>query len=391
MGINMFKNNRLIVLITVSLLGLAACGGGSGGGSSTTVVKKDGVFKDSNVFGLSYVSGGQSGLTDMAGAFIYEEGKDASFSVGKVDLGSGVGKTVMTPIDLVTNGTLASAEVINKVRFLMMLDKDNTPSNGIEISQKVQAKAESWGAVDFAATDFPTQDVNRIVTEASVEDAVVHELPDAVAAATHLKTTLLCANAGAYVGSYEGTEAGNVALVVNPVTGEVDGSSYYPGNEVSVEISSTTALDYDMGLEFVSAEDSAKTFSGKLNSTESASGTWENSADTTQKGTFSAERLGGKSDAVYRYTVPFTGGDKGLFTFDVDKSNNVTGTTYSVSTKEESAITGKLVDNKLTAQSADGTEIDGVLDEETLSLSGVWSNVTALEAGSYIGGGCRLN
>ncbi len=386
----MFKNNRLIALTTFSLFGLSACGGG-GSGDASSVVINSGVFKDSNVTGLSYVSGGQSGVTNLAGSFIYEEGEDVAFSIGKVDIGSGAGKAVMTPIDLVTNGTLASPEVINKVRFLMMLDKDNTPSNGIEISQKVQAKAESWEAVDFAATDFPTQDVNRIVTEASVEDAVVHELPDAVAAATHLKTTLLCANAGAYIGSYEGTEMGNVAFVVNPVTGEVAGSSYNPGNEVSVEINSTTVLDYDMGLEFVSAEDSAKAFTGKLNSTESVSGTWENSENVAQNGTFTAERLGGASNAIYRYTVSFIGGDKGLFTFDVDQGNNVKGTAYSVSTNNESAITGTLENNTLIATSADGTKIDGVLDGDTLTLSGVWSNVTALEAGSYVGGGCRLN
>ncbi len=389
MGINMFKINGLIALTAVSLFGLTACGGG--GGSSTSVVKKDGIFKDSNVTGLSYVSGGQSGVTDLTGGFVYEESEDVAFSIGNVELGSGTGKAIMTPVDLVADGTLASAEVINKVRFLMMLDKDNTPSNGIEISQKVQAKAESWAAVDFAAADFPTQAVNRIVTEASVEDAVVHELPDAATATTHLKTTLLCANAGAYIGSYEGTETGNIALVVNPVTGAVDGSSYNPDNEVSVEIKNATALDYDMGLEFVSGEDSAKTFSGKFNSTEAVAGTWVNSADAAQKGTFTAERLGGASNAIYRYTVPFTGGDKGLFTFDVDQSNNVKGTTYSVSTNKESAITGNIVNEKLTATAADGTKIDAELDEDTLTISGVWSNVSALEAGSYTGAGCRLN
>ena len=40
-------------------------------------------------------------------------------------------------------------------------------------------------------------------SSASVADALVYKLPDAGAAATHLKTTLLSAHAGAY----EGTEA----------------------------------------------------------------------------------------------------------------------------------------------------------------------------------------
>ena len=384
----MYKINGLIA---ISMLGLVACGGGSGGGSSSVVVN-NGVFKDSNVSGLAYESGGQKGITDLKGGFKFEEGADVSFNIGGVSLGSGKGKSVMTPLDLVDGGQLMTPEVINKVRFLMMLDKDNMPSNGIEISAKVQEKAKSWILVDFAAVGFPTQDVNRIVTEASVADAVVHELPAADAATAHLKTTLLCANAGAYVGSYAGTGEGNIALMVNPITGEVNGSSYNSTNQVSVEIKNTTALDYDMDLEFIGSEDSGKVFSGKLNSTEEISGSWENSNDEADKGTFLADRLGGVSNAVYRYTVAYIGSDKGLITLDVDSANKVTGTIYSVSTKKESAIkTGSLLDNTLTAKTVDGTNINGDLDADTLSLSGVWSNVSALEAGTYTGGGCRLN
>ena len=217
----MYKNYSLIA---ISLLGLTACGGSSGGGSSTVVT--NGVFKDSNVSGLKYESGDQKGTTDVLGAFKYEEGEDVKFSIGALELGMGKGKPVMTPIDLVANGKLSTPEVINKARFLMMLDKDNMPSNGIEISQKVQDKAEEWAAINFADADFPTQNVNNIITEASVEDGVVHELPDSATASAHLRTTLLCANAGAYAGSYEGTEDGNVVFMVNPITGEVNGSSY---------------------------------------------------------------------------------------------------------------------------------------------------------------------
>ncbi len=385
MGISMYKINGLIA---VSLLGLTACGGGSGGSSSTVA---NGVFKDSNVFGLAYKSGNQEGITDEDGGFRYEEGKDVTFSIGALELGTGKGKAVMTPIDLVENGELATPEVINRARFLMMLDKDNMPSNGIEISKKVQEKAEEWEAVDFAAEDFPTQEVNRIITEASVEDEIVHELPDAETAAAHLRTTLLCANAGGFVGSYDGDEDGNIALMVNPITGEVTGSSYNTENEVSTEISNTTALDYDADLVFVSADDVGKIYNGMIDSTEAISGDWESTLDTSQKGSFEVDRLGGASDAVFRYSVSFTGSDKGLFTFDVDDDNKITGTTYSVSTQEQSDVEGKLEDNVLTATADDGTKIDGMLDPETLALSGVWSNVEALEAGSYVGGGCRLN
>lgn len=386
----MKKNKFLGVLTIIFSITLTACGGG-GGSSAPTIVIKNGVFKDSNVSGLRFVSGGESGVTNNLGSFTYEEGQMVTFSIGNVTLGSGMGKAIMTPVDLVSRGTLSSPEVINIARFLIMLDKDNMPSNGIEISPKVQSIANTWDDVDFTAADFPTQNVNEIITQASVEDSIVHTLPDIETATNHLRTTLLCASAGAYIGMYSGSESGNVALVVNPVNGEINGSTYNPSNQVSVELKNITALDYDMGLSFVTGEDSAKLFSGELSSTETFSGTWVNSANNTQNGTYSVNRVGGVSDAIYRYTVVFVGGDKGLFTFDVDQANIITGTAFSVSTNEQESLSGKLENNTLTVTTASGTKIDGVLDEETFTINGVWSNVTDLQAGSFAGGGCRLN
>jgi len=381
----MYKINGLIA---ISLFGLTACGG-SGGGSSTVVA--DGVFKDSNVFGLAYESGGEKGVTDINGAFQYEEGEEVSFNIGTLNLGSGLGKSVMTPIDLVANGELATPEVINRARFLMMLDKDNMPSNGIEISSEVQEIAEEWPAVDFSADVFPADNANDIRTSASVADNVVHNFPDVETATAHLRTTLLCANAGAFVGSFTGDDEGNIALTVNPITGEVIGSTFNTVDDISAVLSSTTALDYDQDLEFVSSDDVGRVFAGMLDTTDAISGEWSSSLDESQEGDFSVSRLGGDSSAVYRYAVSFEGSDRGLFTFDLDDDNNITGTTYSVSTQEESPIEGTLEDNTLSATAEDGTRIDGVLDPETLSLSGVWSNVDELQAGSYVGGGCRLN
>ena len=381
------KFNKISLLITFSLLGLSACGGGSGGSVKTTVL--NGVFKDSNVFGLAYKSGDESGVTNKEGRFSYEEGKNVTFSIGKVELGSGLGQSVMTPLDLVANGSLESLEVLNRTRFLMMLDKDNQPSNGIEISSKVQKLAKSWDPVDFTSSSFPTENVHSIITAASVADSSVHSIPDTIVAKTHLKTTLLCSNAGAFVGSYAGSESGNIVMTVNPVTGEVIGSSYNPVNKVSVEINSHTALDYDKGLTFVSVEDSAKAFSGKLSSVNELSGTWLDSSNTLNQGTFTGTRLGGETDAVYRYSVAFTGTDKGIFTFDVDRKNRVTGQVYSVSTKKVTELSGKISADKLTVTTDDGNELTGFIVEDTLSISGVW--IKGVENGNFRGGGCRLN
>ncbi len=382
------------------MLGLTACGGGSGGGGPS-VVLLDGVFKDSNVSGLTYESGGKNGVTGTKGEFKYEEGADVKFSIGGVELGSGMGKAVMTPIDLVTDGTLATPEVINKVRFLMMLDKDDDPNNGIEISEKVQTAAADWENIIFTSDDFPTQNVNSIITSASSQDTlgegmiVEHELPSNEDAVKHFRTTLLCSNAGAFKGSYAGSESGNIVFVVDPTNGEVNGSSYNLENEVSVEIKSTNPISYGVDLVFESAEESAKKFSGIMSSTDTISGSWENSLVATETGTFNAERLGGAADAVNRYTVSFNGNDKGLFTFDVDTGGNVTGTSYSVTTGEESTLTGKLENSILTVVAADGTEIDGKLDEDldpnTKDLKGLWRNFDEFEQGEFTGSGCLLN
>ena len=302
----MFKINTLFAF---SFLGLVACGGGSSGFVAPKVL--DGVFKDSNVSGLSYVSGSRKGVTDAKGKFKYEENKEVSFSVGNVALGSAQGLAIMTPLDLVADGNLASDKVINRTRFLMMLDLDNKPGNGINISKKVQAKAKNWEAVDFAADDFLSE-ISSISAEASAEDGVAHVLPTAAAAKKHLKTTLLCSYAGAYVGAYSGTEEGHVALMVDPATGEVIGSSYDSATQESTEIKAVTAINYDVGLAFVSAQDSAKKFSGQLSSTDKLSGSWVDVNDAANKGDFNGARVGGASNAVYRYTVAFKGDDKGL-------------------------------------------------------------------------------
>ena len=379
---------KIYPLLFLLLLGLNACGGGSSSGSVKTTVL-DGVFKDSNVSGLSFQSGDENGITDDQGQFTYEEGRNVSFAIGKVDLGSGLGQSVMTPLNLVSGGSLNASEVLNRVRFLMMLDKDNKPSNGIEISSNVRKQAKNWNPVDFKALIFPSENVHSIITAASVADSVVHILPDSSAAKTHLKTTLLCANAGAFVGSYSGTETGNIVLAVNPVTGAVIGSSFNSANQVSTEVKSTTALDYDKGLVFVSAEDSAKSFSGSFSSVDELGGLWTDAANTLNKGTFTGKRIGGESDAVYRYTVAFTGSDKGIYTFDVDKRNNVSGIAYSVSTKKETELSGDISDNKLTVTTDDGNELTGFIVEDTLAISGVWIN--GIENGNFSGGGCKLN
>ncbi len=224
-------------------------------------------------------------------------------------------------------------------------------------------------------------------------DGEEHELPEAAEATAHLRSTLLCANAGAFKGTYTGSESGKIVLVVDPVTGKVKGSTYNPDNQVSVEVKNTEAIDYDEGLTFVSAEDSAKSFTGTLQSADEIDGTWANTSDSAATGTFKAARFGNKSDSIFRYAASFVGDDKGIFTFNVDASKSVTGTVYSISTGKQSNLNGTIsAANKLTATSDAGDEITGFINVETLAFtSGAWINGEQAATGSFTGGGCRLN
>ena len=113
----------LLSLLLLFLL-IACGGGGGGGGGSTSPTTATGVFKDNNVSGVTYTSGAQSGTTGSDGSFTYEVGQLVSFNLGNVTLGSASGNSVITPIDLVAGGSSSSTEVLNLVRFLLMLDTD---------------------------------------------------------------------------------------------------------------------------------------------------------------------------------------------------------------------------------------------------------------------------
>jgi Putative Ig domain len=161
-----------------------------------------GVFRSDTVIGLGYVSGTHRGVTDTSGAFTYEQGQGITFFVGAVSIGAvPTAKNLVTPVDLVVQGTGASNRVLNVVRFLMMLDHDGNINNGIQVSAAVTAAAASWAPVDFDTTDLPTA-LGPIIQQASAADGVSHVLPDAATAQAHLRTAFYCTRSGTYSGTF---------------------------------------------------------------------------------------------------------------------------------------------------------------------------------------------
>jgi len=378
----MFKKS--ILAISAALI-LAGCGGGGGSAGVTTAI---GQFKDSNTAGISYVSGGQSGVTGSDGGFTYEVGKTVTFSIGGVTIGTSNGKSIVTPIDFVSGGSTSSVEVRNIVRLLMMLDDDGDPSNGINISSSVLAIAENWSQVDFSAADLSVE-LTSIISDAASADGGTHVLPDVNVAQAHLESTLLCSYAGAYKGTFSGDDNGSFGFLIDATNGNVTGVAYSVPFDQYIGLSGITPISYDQSVAFVSGDSTTgATFSGQFTSINGVSGSWQSTPDS---GSFSGSRIGGATDAEYRFTGNYIGNDFGLFSFDVNGLNNVTGVAYSVAGDELFTVSGTVSGTTLTATASDGTAIAGTLNTATGGLSGTWNDSAGGLSGTFSGSGCKLN
>ncbi len=385
----MFKKS--IIAISVALI-LSGCGSNGDSDEEIAAVTTTaiGQFKDSNTAGVSYVSGDQSGITNTNGDFTYEVGKTVTFSIGGVTLGASNGKSVVTPVDLVSGGSSTSIEVQNIARFLMMLDDDGNPGNGINISESVQTAAKTWAQVDFSATDISTELIT-IISEAASADGGLHQLPSASDAQAHLETTLLCSYAGAYKGTYSGNDNGRFGVLIDAINGNVVGLAYSVPDDEFLGLSATTPISFDQDVAFVSGDTTTgATFSGQFNSVNEVAGLWNNPFFSTN-GSFSGSRIGGATDARYRFTGSYTGNDFGLFSFDINSSNDVTGVSYSISGDELLTVSGTVSGTTLTATASDNTAITGTLNTVTGGLSGTWNDSAEGLSGTFSGNGCQLN
>jgi hypothetical protein len=134
------------------LIGMMGCSQGGGG---PAVFKAEGSYKtgyfiDSPVEGLQYHTITWDSTTDSKGTFLYQDGEEITFSIGGVVLGRTQAKSIITPVDL---DNLVqpnfSTRVINITRFLLSLDQDGNPGNGITIPQGIR-DALKYIHVDFS-------------------------------------------------------------------------------------------------------------------------------------------------------------------------------------------------------------------------------------------------
>ncbi|HAO19132.1 MAG TPA: hypothetical protein DCQ37_00700, partial [Desulfobacteraceae bacterium] len=155
------KQSWLKPLNWVMLLGLivfAASGCSSGGDDSSSPVIKQGQFIDTVVEGLEYETPTQSGVTDENGTFSYAEGETVTFSVGDIVIGDAPGGDTVTPVDLVEGAKdETDPEVSNITSFLLTLDDDDNPDNGITVTEDVRDAADGMSLdFDTSFSEFST-------------------------------------------------------------------------------------------------------------------------------------------------------------------------------------------------------------------------------------------
>ena len=358
-------------------------GGGSGGGGSSGAVLV-GQFKDSNVEGLDYRTPSRSGTTNALGQYEYLAGEQVTFAVGGVELGSGPARRMFTPIDLGSGGGTSSTRSQNVVRFLMMLDRDGDPANGILISQAVRDMARNWQQVDFGTSDLGNALVTIISDVASVDDRTP-ALPDAATARAHLEDTLYCTLSGVFQGTLSGSRTGPVTVVLRP-TGQAhaigvgDGALLGPGRPV---------VGRERGFDLTRAADGAR-IRAEFTSEESVSGTWSVGSDSGQ---FSATRRFGSADATWRFTGfwnynPGPPDVERQNALDIDSAGDITAWSLDSSTGRTNSGQGRQSGYLLQVNWDSGATGSGTLDPATLRVEGTWSGG---QSGRWEADGCRLN
>ena len=283
------KSYLRILILCLSAGFLIACGGGgSDSGSDSGSATQTGTFVDAAVEGLTYTSGSLTGETDALGTFSYETGQPVTFSVGGITIGTVSGSAIITPVQLVT-GAINETDptVINIVQFMLTIDDDHDPSNGIQVTAAIHDAAVGL-SLDFTAADFDTSSSSVIdtLTTASTVGSIV--LVSGADAGDHLRGSLFSLIAGSYSGTYSGTDSGNWTITTD-VNGVVSGSG---NSTVEVFPFNITGTITSSGSTTASAGGAAgsSTWSGIVDiTTGTLSGTWTDSV--SENGTFSGNKL----------------------------------------------------------------------------------------------------
>ena len=267
----------LSTLCTASLLFLSACGGGGSSPAATAT----GYFIDSPVAGLSYTSGGQTGITGSDGSFTYEVGQPITFKLGSMVLGTvTVDKNKrIFPVDLVNGANDEThANVSLMAQVLQSLDSDGDPSNGITISNQTRAAIAT--AINLANVD--PQAALTLIQSALGNTSLVTPTQ----ARDHIRTNLIKEYAGTWTGTYSGGDRGPCSVTIN-TTGNITGSCTSQGfGNTPFSINGTVSSSGDST---VGNATTGASFTGTYQRYGEVNGTWTNNT-LNISGTFTLKR-----------------------------------------------------------------------------------------------------
>lgn len=191
------------LLVAVSALFLAGCPFDS----DDDGISQQARFVDAAVSGLTYRCGnlGPNLVTGPSGELVCIRGSRVFFQVGDIPLGFvrlARGVTIITPASLVADAEDETDQrVLNIARFLISLDEDADPENGIQIP--ASANITTGMMLDWTLEDGPFEDAANVVLAALTTDAPggPYTMVSAADAEDHLIIGLLFANAGYYEGT----------------------------------------------------------------------------------------------------------------------------------------------------------------------------------------------
>ncbi len=290
-----------------SILSLAfvfvSCSGSSSSSSNSNSTVSTGTFKDSAVNGLYYECGSHSGVTDTSGSFTYTPGDICSFWIGEDDSGIYIGQSetnitneILTPIDIVPTDATNRDEAINNVsRFLLTLDGDGDPINGLNITAASSSVTNYSGQASELEIDFD-QPAASFASDSNL-DAVIgyfdlQIFPDSTlslvseaAAEAHLDSTLFAEYEGEWSGTFSGNTNGSWTYTVDS-DGDISGT--VSGSDFSYTLSGQVNR---MGTAAIGTGDSEVTFEGTISRYTSVSGTWDYSgSEGEETGTWTGSK-----------------------------------------------------------------------------------------------------
>jgi hypothetical protein len=403
------KSKRKFPHITIALAATALLGGclqgvgdlGSARDATLDRPRGNGFLRAPMVTGLHVESRDAIGDSDETGRFVYELGQPVEFSIGGVTIGAlTAGRGLVTPLDIARNGTINNQTVLNITRFLMMLDRNGDPFDGVEISEAVREIAATWQDVDFTRGDLEAQVVG-IVSDAASVDGTPHELPDAEAARALLDEAMTCLYAGGFQGALAQGDNGRYALYVDPNSRTLSGFvlSSLPVTPQLRSLTGTSQLDFTQAqISLLATDQAAVQYTIQYTDLNRLTGSWTSPQTVGQPGTLAGGRITPATfTARYRFQGKYDGDDSGVFVLDIPREGNtVLGRMYSVTSDFALTLNGRLENERfLVILGEDGsTNFNGEIDWDDRTVSGDWfnefSNEGAGVSGEFSGSGCPL-